>query len=90
VQAADGALVTSLLRRPVEVDELARAVLLQLDGSRTVDGVLEAIVGRVVSGSLEMSDGSGPIRDPEAARKALGGEIEPAIRRLARRGLLLG
>jgi len=89
-QAADGNRVTSLARRRVELDELARAVLLELDGAHTEAEVLDAVVARVCSGSLELSDESGPVREAAAARALLAGEIRPAIERLARLALLAG
>jgi methyltransferase-like protein/trans-aconitate methyltransferase len=89
-QAVDGNLVTCLLRKRVELDELARSVLLELDGTRNEAEVLDAVVARVCSGSLELSDASGPVREDGAARALLTGEIRPAIERLARLALLAG
>ena len=89
-QAANGSIVTSLLRRRVELDELGRAVLLELDGTRDEAEVLDAVVARVCSGALELSDESGPVREAAAASALLGGEIRPAIARLARLALLAG
>lgn len=88
-QAAEEKVVTNLLRRRVDLDELARAVLVELDGTRTERDVLDAIVARLGSGALELSDGSGPVRDEVAARELLGGEIRPALERLARVALLV-
>jgi len=89
-QAASGSTVTSLLRRRVELDELARAVLLELDGTRDEEEVLAAVVARVCSGALELSDASGPVREEGVARALLAGEIRPAIGRIARLALLVG
>jgi methyltransferase-like protein/trans-aconitate methyltransferase len=89
-QAANGNLVTCLLRRQVELDELARAVLLELDGTRTEAEVLDSVVARVCSGALELSDESGPVREEAAARALLSGEVRKAIERLARLALLAG
>ena len=80
--------MTCRLRKRVELDELGRAVLLELDGTRSEAEVLDAVVARVCSGSLELSDASGPVREDGAARALLGGEIRPAIERLARLALL--
>ena len=87
-QAVDGKVVTNLLRRRVDLDELARAVLVELDGTRSERDVLDAIVERLGSGELELSDGSGAIRE-ERARDLLGREIRPALARLARMALLV-
>ncbi len=89
-QASEGNVVTSLIRKRVELDELARAVLLELDGTRTEAEVLDAVVTRVCSGSLELSDASGLVREEAAVRALLAGEIRPAIARLARLALLTG
>ncbi len=89
-QAANGRLVTSLLRKRVELDELARSVLLELDGTRTEADVLDAVVARVCSGALELSDESGSVREAAAARALLAGEIRPAFERLASLALLAG
>ncbi|HMM35628.1 MAG TPA: hypothetical protein PKA62_12950, partial [Thermoanaerobaculia bacterium] len=64
--------------------------LLELDGAHTEAEVLDAVVARVCSGSLELSDESGPVREAAAARALLAGEIRPAIERLARLALLAG
>ncbi|MBP7677328.1 MAG: class I SAM-dependent methyltransferase [Thermoanaerobaculia bacterium] len=89
-QAANGRLVTSLLRKRVELGELDRSVLLELDGTRTEADVLDAVVVRVCSGELELSDKSGPVREAVAARALLAGEIRPAFERLASLALLAG
>ncbi|MHB8799400.1 MAG: methyltransferase regulatory domain-containing protein [Thermoanaerobaculia bacterium] len=89
-QAASGNVVTCLLRKRVELDELDRSVLLELDGTRTDAEVLAAVVARVCSGALELSDEAGPVREEGAARALLRGEIRPAIERLARLALLAG
>lgn len=88
IQASEGPLVTSLLRGSVRLDELARALLPWVDGSRTEAELLDAVAEGVASGSLELSVGSGPVREAAVAREVLGGEIGPALRRLARAGLL--
>lgn len=88
LQAAERPVVTNLLRRRIGLDELNRAVLVLLDGSRTAGDVLDAIVARVAAGELELRDGSRAVRDEPEARAALAGAIEPVLRRLAGAGLL--
>jgi methyltransferase-like protein len=90
LQAEAGAFATSLLRRTVRLDELTRAVLVELDGSRTAEDVLEALVARVVGGELELSGASGPVREEDVVRPALAAAIRPALERLAGAALLAG
>ena len=90
LQAAERPVVTNLLRRRVGLDELNRAVLALLDGSRTAGDVLDAVVARVVRGELELRDGSRAVRDEEAARAALADAIGPTLQRLAGAALLAG
>jgi methyltransferase-like protein len=82
--------VTNLRRRGVELGDLERAVLLQLDGSRDLDAVLGAVVGQVVSGDFDLSLEGKPVRDPVVLRDALEGGIETAIRNLVSFALLAG
>ena len=90
LQAADRPVVTNLLRRRVGLDELNRAVLVLLDGSRTAADVLDGVVARVVAGDLELRDGSRSVREAGPAREALADAIEPTLRRLAGAALLAG
>ncbi|HYN42557.1 MAG TPA: hypothetical protein VE129_12315, partial [Thermoanaerobaculia bacterium] len=90
LQAASATRVTSLRRRAVELGEFDRAVLLQLDGTRDLNGVVDALVEETLSGRFDMSRDGEPVRDPELIRAAFASEIETAIRRLASEGLLVG
>ena len=89
-QAARSSSVTSLRRRVVEVGELERAVLLELDGSRDLSGVLDRVTARVLAGEVELSLEGRTVHDPAVARAALAAEIEPAVRALAEKALLAG
>ena len=90
LQAAHAERVTSLRRRAVDLAEFDRAVLLQLDGSRDHDAVLDGVVAEVLSGDFDLSQEGQPIREPEAIRALFEKEIEPALRRLAADALLAG
>jgi methyltransferase-like protein len=90
LQAANTTRVTSLRRRAVDLAEFDRAVLMQLDGSRDVEAILEALVKEVLSGDFDLSQEGQQIQDPEAIRALFAGEVEPALCRLAGDGLLAG
>ena len=90
LQAAERPVVTNLLRRRVGLDDPSRAVLVLLDGSRTVADVLEAIVARVARGELELRGASGVVREEGAAREVLASAIGPMLERLAAAALLTG
>ena len=90
LQAAERPVVTNLLRRRVGLDDPSRAVLVLLDGRRTVADVLEAIVARVVRGELELRGASGAVREEGAAREVLASAIGPMLERLAAAALLTG
>ena len=89
-QAARSASVTSLRRRVVQLGELERAVLLELDGSRNLDGILDRVTARVLSGDVELSLEGKAVHDPAVVRSALEVEIEPAVRALSEIALLAG
>jgi methyltransferase-like protein/SAM-dependent methyltransferase len=88
LQAANALRVTNLRRRSVELSDFDRAVLLLLDGSRDLDGVLEALVGQVLAGDFELSREGEAVRDPRAIREAFAGEIGAIVRRFATSALL--
>ena len=90
LHAAERPVVTNLLRRRVGLDDPSRAVLVLLDGSRTVADVLEAIVARVARGELELRGASGVVREEGAAREVLASAIGPMLERLAAAALLTG
>jgi methyltransferase-like protein len=90
LQAASATRVTSLRRRSVELHEFDRAVLMQLDGTRDLDGVLDALVEETLSGRFDMSRNGEPVRDRETIRAAFASELEAAVRRLAFEALLVG
>lgn len=90
LQAASATRVTSLRRRSVELEEFGRAVLLQLDGTRDMNGVLDALVEETLSGRFDMRRDGEPVRDPELIRAAFASEIEATVRRLASEALLVG
>lgn len=90
LQAATATRVTNLRRRAVELGEFDRAVLLLLDGTRDVGGVLDALVDEVLAGRFDLSQTGEPVRDPEVIRAVFASEVETTVRRLASDALLMG
>jgi hypothetical protein len=62
----------------------------QLDGSRDLAAVLEAIVAQVLAGDLDLCLEGRPLHDPGAVREAFAGEIGPTVHGLAAFALLAG
>ena len=73
----------------MELAEFDRAVLLQLDGTRDFRAVLEELVQKVLARDFDLSQQGEPVRDPEVIRAAFAGEVERAVRRLARSAMLV-
>jgi len=90
LQAERASRVTNLCRRPVNLEEFDRAVLLQLDGTRDLATVVEALVEEVVAGRFDLSRDGEPVRDAELVRSLFSNEAPAAARRLAALGLLAG
>lgn len=88
LQAGSSARVTNLRRRGVDLADIDRAVLLLLDGTRDLDAVVEALVGQVLSGSLQLNREGRAMRDPRAIRRVFAGEIGAIVRRFAASALL--
>ncbi len=88
LQAARVARVTNLRRRSVDLTEFERDVLLLLDGTRDLEAVLEVLVGRVLSGGVQLKREGKAMRDPRAIRKAFAGEVGAVVRHFATSALL--
>lgn len=87
VEAATGTLVTSLAHRVVELDPVARLLLLELDG-RPREEVAGAFSRSLVAeGLLRTPDGEAP--SDEEARAAVAGRMDALLVALARRALLV-
>jgi methyltransferase-like protein/SAM-dependent methyltransferase len=90
LQAANDVLrVTNLWHRVVELTVLDMLVLRLLDGSRDRAALIEALVKLVLDDVLTITHEGQPVRDPSLVRQAVGGALEPCLRRLLGCALLL-
>ena len=91
-QVADGLRRVSTLRNEtVELsDDLGRAVLSLLDGTRDRGAVLDALVGAVLGGGSTMELEGRPVTDAEEVRAVLAGRLDDALDELAENALLVG
>jgi methyltransferase-like protein/SAM-dependent methyltransferase len=85
LQAQRGARVANLNHRVVELSELDRVVLQQLDGTRD----REALVERLAATGLEIKRDGRRVDDPAERRRSLADALEPSLRRLAVSALLV-
>ncbi len=89
-QAQRDRLVPNLRHERVRLDSLGRWLLLQLDGTRTRDDLLETLVGYVAEGKLTLrQDGDAP-KDLGAIRRKLADDVDVTLSWLARSALLVG
>jgi methyltransferase-like protein len=90
LQAAGGGVVTNLCHRPVELGQLERAVLRQLDGTCDRAALLEALAAQVAEGLLTIRAEGKPLQDPAQVRRVLELAIPHCLQGLASRALLVG
>jgi methyltransferase-like protein/2-polyprenyl-3-methyl-5-hydroxy-6-metoxy-1,4-benzoquinol methylase len=90
LQAAQGYKITNLRGELVTVDEIHRQTLRQLDGSRGLAHLTEALLAPVRRGELVLQRDSDKqaITDEAEMRRLLGPAIEKVLQNLARRALL--
>jgi methyltransferase-like protein/cyclopropane fatty-acyl-phospholipid synthase-like methyltransferase len=89
-QAEQGQPITSLLHRGALLNELDRALLPLLDGSRNRSALVDGLVHHALAGKLTIRNRDQPITDSTAIRAALEASLEPSLVRLARSALLIG
>ena len=91
LQATQGHKVTNLRGELITVDEIHRQTLRQLDGSRGLAQLTEALLAPVRRGELVLQRDSDKqtITDEAEMRRLLGPAIEKVLQNLARRALLL-
>lgn len=76
---------------PITLDPLQRALLMQLDGSRDLDGITEGVMGAVRSGFLTIRGPQDePVPEAEMQKNLRQQFIPRALRSLAEMGLLVG
>jgi SAM-dependent methyltransferase/methyltransferase-like protein len=90
VQAKEGAAVTSLLHRTVEIGDLDRLILGACDGSRGAAELARVLADAVERGDFSIAgeDGS-PVAEPARVAAAAREAVDAAILRLARLGMFL-
>ena len=90
LQAAQGYKVTNLRGELVTLDEMHRQTLKQLDGSRGLAQLTEALMAPVRRGELVLQRDSDkqPVTDEAEIRKLLGPALEKVLQNLARKALL--
>ncbi len=90
-EAAQGPHVTSQHRRILRLDdELARLLLLHLDGTRDRAALRDVLAREVQEGRLGIEKDGEPIRDPEKLGPYLDALIEQNLRKMAGLALLVG
>jgi methyltransferase-like protein len=89
VQAVRQPRVTNLLHRAVELPDLERLLLRQLDGRRDRPALVEVLTEAVTSGAFRLEKDGQPQHDRAAARAVFAAWLEPALARLANAALLV-
>lgn len=91
LQATQAYKVTNLRGETVTLDEIHRQTLQQLDGSRGLAALTEALMAPLRQGKLVLQRDSDkqPVTDEDEMRRLLGPALEKVLRNLARRALLL-
>ena len=89
-EAAQGPLVTSQHRRVLKLDDdLARVLLLHLDGTRDRAVLRGVLAQEVQEGRLEIEKDGEPVRDPDQLGPILDALIEQTLRKIAGLALLV-
>jgi methyltransferase-like protein/SAM-dependent methyltransferase len=90
-EAAQGPHVTSQHRRILRLDdELARLLLLHLDGTRDRAALRDVLAREVQEGRLGIEKDGEPLRDPEKLGPYLDALVEQNLRKMAGLALLVG
>lgn len=88
LQAERSARVTSLRHESVQLTDLERALVRQLDGRRERGELLAGLVAMAESGALIVHEGGQAVRERGRLAQQLAGAMEGALESLARRALL--
>jgi methyltransferase-like protein/cyclopropane fatty-acyl-phospholipid synthase-like methyltransferase len=91
LQAAQGRKATNLRGEWVTLDEIHRRALMRLDGTRTRDGLIDALVRAAQNREFllhEENDPSKPLTGEAAMRALLGTAIDRVLANLARKAFL--
>lgn len=82
--------VTNLRHFTVELNDFERLVLVRLDGTRTVDDVLQSLLVDVAEGRMSLEAHGSDVTGVEAAREWMSNALDSALSSLAARALLIG
>lgn len=77
--------VTNLRHEELEIDDLDRVLIVNMDGSRTVSGVVEAGLVALTDGTVEVEVDGEIVTDTDLLREL----VETKMQRLVNRGLVL-
>ncbi len=89
LQVRTSPIVTNLRHQSVRMeDQLGRQLLVLLDGTRDRASLLNNLAESVCSGSVVLEREGAAVRDPEAARRILDGQLDPSLAGMARCALL--
>ncbi|MDA0371638.1 MAG: methyltransferase domain-containing protein [Actinomycetota bacterium] len=77
--------VTNLRHEELEIDDLDRVVIVSLDGSRTIDEIVEAGLNALTDGTVEVEVDGQPMTDVELLRDL----VATKVGRLVNRGLVM-
>ncbi len=89
IQARVGLPVTNLWHIPVDVEDIGRIVLAQLDGTRDRARLLEDLVAEVVKKEFLEGPSGTPVKDPQVVRRILGPNLDAILGRLADNAFLV-
>ena len=82
--------VTNLRHFTMEMNNFERLVLVRLDGTRTVNDVLQLLLADVAEGRMSLEAQGSNVTGAEAARELMSNALDSALSSLAARALLIG
>ena len=77
--------VTNLRHEELEIDDLDRVLIVEMDGSQSVENVVQAGLIALTDGTVEVEVDGEPVTDGELLRDL----VETKIGRLVNRGLVI-
>jgi methyltransferase-like protein/cyclopropane fatty-acyl-phospholipid synthase-like methyltransferase len=81
--------VTNLRHQAIVLSDFERLVLFRLDGTRTVEGVLQSLLADVVEGRMNLEAHGTPVASPERSRELLSNALDSALFHFASQALLV-
>lgn len=90
LQADEPGQITNLRHERVELDDMARFLLRQLDGTRDRAALFDSVAKPLRAGTLVLRQNDAPVPDPAQAEAILAEELDTTLRWLAYAALLVG